>query len=146
MKNFFELDRNKLYNMELSIRDQAFYRQHQKFALYAYRDAGIKSGIYFLLGMFIVEGILTPLVKVGYTVNLKKRWQRISTTYRAGDNPSDMYVIHFVPIFAPISELRKQEALWHYKFISFRVRGEWFSFKPVAELMGWDYNSFFTAE
>lgn len=96
---------------------------------------GVKAGVYFLAGVFVIENELIPLVKIGETENIFKRKRGIYT-----DNPSDLYLVYFHKVFDK-RERKEIEKDYHYKFQEYRFRDnrEWFHLKSVVLALGLDW-------
>ena len=96
---------------------------------------GIKGGVYFLAGMFVVDNELILLIKIGSTGNIFKR-KKVFYTH----NPSDFYLIYFHKVFDK-KERHGIERDYREKFQEYRLRDnrEWFHLKPVVEELGLDW-------
>lgn len=96
---------------------------------------GIKAGVYFIVGVFVIDNKLISLVKIGETKNVFNRKKGFYTT-----NPSDLYLIYFYRAFDE-KERKELEKNYHYQFKEYRFRNnrEWFHLKPVVLALGLDW-------
>ena len=123
---------NRHYLNELS---QKIYLEYRPEEYHLRGTKGIKGGVYFFVGMFIVDNELTPLVKIGSTGNIFKRKKQYYT-----HNPSDLYLIYFYKAFDK-KERVETERYYREKFKECRLRDnrEWFHLKSVVEELGLDW-------
>ncbi len=96
---------------------------------------GVKGGIYFLAGVFVIDNELISLVKIGETKNIFTRIKGIYT-----DNPSSLYLIYFHKVLDE-KQRKEVEKDYHYKFkeYCFRDNREWFHLKPIVISLGLDW-------
>ena len=96
---------------------------------------GVKAGVYFIVGMFVINNELIPLVKIGETKNIFYRKKGFYTA-----NPSDLYLIYFYRAFDE-KERKELEKNYHYRFKEYRFRNnrEWFHLKPIVRDLGLDW-------
>lgn len=135
------LDSEKLEARDQATCSSCYYRKYSP-GFGHFRDSGIRSGIYFVVCEVVSRHRLLPIVKIGCTKDVRRR-----SHDRYVDNPADLYLVHFVPVFpATRKELQDKEKEFHCRFENYRVRGEWYDFEKVAKDMGWDWNTFITEE
>lgn len=78
-----------------------------------------KPGIYFLSGIFLINGESIELIKIGKTIDLIKRMYTLNHTI-----PVVLNLLHFIPLHD--DQITEEEKRWHREFSEDRYHGEWF--------------------
>ena len=126
---------NERHLEKLSDRIHKGWERKNRYGNFAYNYDKCK-GVYFFAGEFVINGTVTPLVKIGSADNTVSREGMFKVA-----NPRNLFLIYFHRVEDKEERIRTEKN-YQNEFSQCQFKKEWFHLKPVVKGLGLDWSEF----